>query len=82
MKNHPSDLRSHGSLVKFALTGKEGTLPQFFKKVKKRRPRELQASQSHFYDQQDNGADPPRNYAKANIVLLVQIVPYKFGSLL
>lgn len=34
--------------------------------AKKRKPGELQASQSHLCAQQDHTADPPVNYAKVH----------------
>jgi len=37
---------------------KRGNITPIFKKGKKGRPRELQASQSHLCAQQDHGADP------------------------
>ena len=45
---------------------KRATITPIFKKRKKGRPRELQASQSHLCAWQDHGADPPGNYAKAH----------------
>jgi len=38
---------------------KKGNINLIFKKGKKGRPGELQASQSHLCAQQDHGADPP-----------------------
>ena len=55
---YPSHLKSHGSLVKFPLMGK-GEIYPHFQEGKKRRSRELQASQSHLCAWQDHGADPP-----------------------
>jgi len=45
---------------------KRGDITLIFKKGKKGRPEELQASQSYFCAWQDHGADPPGNYAKAH----------------
>ena len=45
---------------------KRGNITPIFKKGKKGRPEELQASQSHLCTQQDHGADPPGNYVKAH----------------
>jgi len=45
---------------------KRGNITPFFKKGKKGRPGELQASQSHLCAWQDPGADAPGNYAKAH----------------
>jgi len=44
---------------------KRGNITSILKKGKKRRPRELQASQSHLCAQQDHGADPPGNCPNA-----------------
>lgn len=44
---------------------KRGKTTPIFKRGKKGRPRELQASQSHLCTWQDHGADPSGNYAKA-----------------
>ena len=44
---------------------KRGNITPIFKKGKKGRPREIQASQSHLCARQDHGTDPPGNYAKA-----------------
>jgi len=43
-----------------------GNITPIFKKGKKGRPEELQASQSHLCAWQHDGADPPRNCAKAH----------------
>ena len=45
---------------------KKGNITSIFKKGKSEDPGKLQASQSHLCAHQDNGADPPGNYAKAH----------------
>jgi len=45
---------------------KKGNITPIFKKGKKGRCRELQASQSHLCVRQDRGEDPPANYVKAH----------------
>ncbi|GAB0178660.1 hypothetical protein GRJ2_000331300 [Grus japonensis] len=45
---------------------KRGNIAPIFKKGKKGRPGELQASQSHLRAWQDHGADPPGDYAQAH----------------
>jgi len=47
MKNHPSDLRSHGSLVKFPVTGNGENVALIFKKRKKEDPGTIGQSISH-----------------------------------
>jgi len=45
---------------------KRGNIRPIFKKGKTGRPEKLQASQSQLCVQQDHGAGPPGNYAKAH----------------
>jgi len=45
---------------------RRGNITPIFKKGKKEDPGELEASQSHLCAWQDDGADPPRNHAKAH----------------
>jgi len=64
--HYPLYLRSCGSPhCEVPTDWKRGNITPIFKKGKKGRPRELQASQSHLCAQQHHGADPPGNYAEA-----------------
>lgn len=57
LSHSPSYSRSHGSPVKFPLTGKGGIQPHFLK-GKKGKPGELQVGQSHLGAQQDHAKAP------------------------
>jgi len=64
LSHYPSYLRTHGSPVKFPLTGKGETLCSFLKR-EKRKTWGSTGSQFHLCAQQDHGAESPGNYVKA-----------------
>lgn len=65
-----SYLRNHGGLVKFPLTGKEGKYPPLFKRNKKGRSKNLQATWPHLCTQQHDRTDFHGNHPLRNKEML------------